>query len=157
MNHGRGEALGVAVPYPLTRLVQGAFLTQDLNHLIYPECFTSVLLYPLCTVSHLDLYLFAQMASRGDDDRKGKRKMTKPQDKQMPHHGRDRTTGGSSSAAGRVVARDGGRRDQMIQDEENLERVGVTPLVLQHCLATKLRTKRDQPIKFSGFKNLKLI
>jgi len=66
------------------------------------------------------------MASRGDDDRRGKRKMIEPQDKQMPHHGRGRTTRGSSSAAGRDVARDRGRRDQMIQDEENLERVGRT-------------------------------
>ena len=57
MNDRRGEALGAAVPDPLTSLVQGAFLTRDLNHLIYLECFTSVLLYPLCIVSHLDLYL----------------------------------------------------------------------------------------------------
>ena len=34
--------------------------------------------------------------------------MTKPQDKQMPRHGHGRTTGGSSSAAGRDVARDKG-------------------------------------------------
>ena len=50
------------------------------------------------------------MSSRGDDDRRGKRKMTEPRDKQVPHHGRGRTTGGSS-AAGRDVARDRGRRD----------------------------------------------
>ena len=53
------------------------------------------------------------MASGGDDDRKGKRKMTEPRDKQMPRRGRGRTTGGSSSAADRDVARDMGRRDQM--------------------------------------------
>ena len=52
--------------------------------------------------------------------------MTEPRDKQMPRSGRGRTTGGSSSAAGRDVARDRGRRDQMIQDEENLERAGRT-------------------------------
>ena len=50
------------------------------------------------------------MASRGDDDRRGKRKMTDPQDKQMPHRGLGRTIGGSSSAAGRDVARDRGER-----------------------------------------------
>ena len=54
------------------------------------------------------------MASGGDDDWRGKRKMTEPRDKQMPHRGRGRTTGGSSSAADRDVARDRGRRDQMI-------------------------------------------
>jgi len=54
------------------------------------------------------------MSSRGHDDQRGKRKMTEPQDKQMPHRGRGRTTGGSSSAAGRDVARDRRRRDQMI-------------------------------------------
>ena len=52
--------------------------------------------------------------------------MAEPHDKKMPHHGRGRTIGGNSSAAGRDVARDRGRRDQMIQDEENLERVGRT-------------------------------
>ena len=66
------------------------------------------------------------MASRGDDDRRGKRKMIEPRDKQMPHRGRGRTTGGSSSASGRDVVRDRGRRDQMIQDEENLERASHT-------------------------------
>ena len=48
------------------------------------------------------------MVSRGDDDRRGKRKMTEPRDKQMPHHGRGRTTGDNNSAAGRDVARDRG-------------------------------------------------
>ena len=52
--------------------------------------------------------------------------MIEPWDKQMPHCGRGRTTGGSNSAAGRDVARDRGMRDQMIQDEENLERAGRT-------------------------------
>ena len=66
------------------------------------------------------------MSSGCDDDRKGKRKMTEPRDKQMPHRGRGRTTGGSSSAIGRYVTRDRGRRDQMIQDEENLERASCT-------------------------------
>ena len=66
------------------------------------------------------------MASGGDDDRRGKRKMTEPQDKQMPRWGHGRTTGGNSSAAGRDVARDRGKRDQMIEDEENLERTGHT-------------------------------
>jgi len=54
------------------------------------------------------------MSSGGDDDWRGKRKMTKPQDKQMPHRGHGRTTGGSSSVASKDVARDRGRRDQMI-------------------------------------------
>ena len=48
------------------------------------------------------------MAFEGEDDRREKRKMTEPRDKQMPHRGRGRTTGGSSSAAGRDVARDRG-------------------------------------------------
>ena len=50
--------------------------------------------------------------------------MTEAQDKDPPHHGHGRTTGGSSSASARGAARDKGRRDQMIQ--ENLERVGCT-------------------------------
>ena len=52
--------------------------------------------------------------------------MTEPEDKQMPRRGHGRTTGGRSSAVGIDVARDRGRRDQMIQDEENLERAGRT-------------------------------
>ena len=52
--------------------------------------------------------------------------MTEPWDKQMPHHGHGRTIGGSGSAVGRDIARDRGRRDQMIQEEENLERAGRT-------------------------------
>ena len=54
------------------------------------------------------------MSSGGDDDWRGKRKMTKPHDKQMPHRGHGRTTGGSSSAVGRGDANDRGRRDQLI-------------------------------------------
>ena len=48
------------------------------------------------------------MAFEGDDDRRGKRKMTEPRDKQMPRRGRGRTTRGSSNVAGRDVARDRG-------------------------------------------------
>ena len=54
------------------------------------------------------------MASGDEDDRRGKRKLAEPRDKQMPHCGRGRTTGGSNSAVGRDIARDRGRRDQMI-------------------------------------------
>ena len=52
--------------------------------------------------------------------------MTEPHDKQMPHCSRGRTTGGSSSAVGRGDASDRGRRDQLIQEEENLEMAGRT-------------------------------
>ena len=51
--------------------------------------------------------------------------MTEARDKQMPHHGHGRTTGGSSSAVGRGNASDRGRKDQLIQ-EEKLERAGRT-------------------------------
>ena len=61
--------------------------------------------------------------------------MTEPHDKQMPHHGRGKTTGGSSSAVGRGDASDRGRRDQLIQEEENLERAGHT-IPLDACLDT---------------------
>jgi len=54
------------------------------------------------------------MSSRGDDDRRGKRKMTEPRDQQMPRRGCGRTIGGSSSTASRDIARDRGRRDQLI-------------------------------------------
>ena len=50
------------------------------------------------------------MASGGDDDLRGKRKMIEPRDKQMPRRGHGRTIGDSSSAAGRDVARDGEER-----------------------------------------------
>ena len=66
------------------------------------------------------------MASGGEDDRRGKRKMTEPLNKQMPRCGRGRTTGASSSAVGRGDASDRGRRDQLIQEEENLERTSRT-------------------------------
>ena len=52
--------------------------------------------------------------------------MTEPRDKQMPHRGCGRTTGGSSSAVAKGDASDRGRRDQLIQEEENLEMVGRT-------------------------------
>jgi len=51
------------------------------------------------------------MASGGDDDRRGKRKMTEPHDKPMSCCGHGRTAAGSSSAAARGDARDRGRRD----------------------------------------------
>jgi len=57
------------------------------------------------------------MASGGEDDRRGKRKMIEPRDKPTPHRGHGRTAGGSSSVAARGDLRDKGRRDQMIQDE----------------------------------------
>ena len=52
--------------------------------------------------------------------------MTKPHDKQMSRCGRGRTTGGSSSAVGRGDDSDRGRKDLLIQEEENLERAGHT-------------------------------
>ena len=66
------------------------------------------------------------MAFGGDDDRRGKRKMAEPHDKDTPWHGRGRTIAGNNSAAGRGAARDRGRRDQLIQEEENLERASHT-------------------------------
>ena len=66
------------------------------------------------------------MASAGEDDRRGKRKMTEPRDKQMPCRGHGRPTWSSSSAVGRGDASDRGRRDQLIQEEENIERAGRT-------------------------------
>ena len=66
------------------------------------------------------------MASRGKDDRRGKRKLTKPCDKQAPRHGRGRTVDGSSSAAARGDVRDRGRREQLIQEEEDLQRASRT-------------------------------
>ena len=55
----------------------------------------------------------------------------------MPRRGRGRTTGGSSNATGIDIARDRGRRDQMIQEEENLERAGRT-IPLGACPDTPL-------------------
>ena len=60
--------------------------------------------------------------------------MTEPRDKQMPHRGHGRTTGGSNSTVGRGDASDRRRRDQLIQ-EENLERAGCT-IPLGACLDT---------------------
>ena len=54
------------------------------------------------------------MASRGDDDRRGKRKMVEPHDKDPPRRSRGRTAAGNSSAASRGAARDRLRRDQLI-------------------------------------------
>ena len=65
------------------------------------------------------------MASGGDDDRRGKRKMAEPHDKDPPRCGHGRIVVGSSSATGRGSARDRERRDRLIQ-EENLERAGCT-------------------------------
>ena len=53
--------------------------------------------------------------------------MTEARDKDPPRRGHGRTAGGSSSAVARGAARDRGRRDQMIQ-EENLERASCTIL-----------------------------
>ena len=51
--------------------------------------------------------------------------MAEPRDKDPPRRGRGRTAVGSSTAAGRRAARDRGRMDQLIQEEENLERAGL--------------------------------
>jgi len=48
------------------------------------------------------------MASRGEDDRRGKRKLTEPLDKQAPHRGHGRIVAGRSSAIARGDARDRG-------------------------------------------------
>ena len=66
------------------------------------------------------------MASGGEDDQRGKRKLTKPHDKPMPRSGHGRTTACSSSAAARGDVRDRGRREQLIQEEEDLQRAGRT-------------------------------
>jgi len=75
------------------------------------------------------------MASIGEDNWRGKRKMTEPHDKPTPHRGCGRTATSSSSAVARGDARDRGRRNQLIQEEENLERVGHT-IPPGACLAT---------------------
>jgi len=54
------------------------------------------------------------MAFDGDDDRRGKRKMDEPRDKQAPRCGRGRTVVGNNSAAARGDVRDRGRREQLI-------------------------------------------
>ena len=66
------------------------------------------------------------MAFGGEDDWRGKRKLTEPCDKPMPHHGHGRIAANNSSAAARGDVRDRGRREQLIQEEEDLERVGHT-------------------------------
>ena len=48
------------------------------------------------------------MASGGDDDRRGKRKMTKPRDKQMPHCGRGRTIGATAVQQVEMLLETGG-------------------------------------------------
>ena len=60
------------------------------------------------------------MASGGDDEQRGKRKMDESHDKQAPRHGCGRIAPGSSSAATRGDVRDRGRREQLIQEEEDL-------------------------------------
>jgi hypothetical protein len=75
------------------------------------------------------------MAFGGDDDRRGKRKMTEPHDKPILRCGRGQTAVGSSSAAARGDIKDRGRREQLIQEEENLERAGRT-IPLGACIAT---------------------
>ena len=69
--------------------------------------------------------------------------MTKPRDKPTPWRGRVRIAGGSSSAAARGDPRDRGRRDQMIQEEENLERAGRT-ISPGACLDTPHLEKIDR-------------
>ena len=54
------------------------------------------------------------MASGGDDDRRGKRKMVEPRDKDPPRRSCGRTAAISNSAASRGAARDKLRRDQLI-------------------------------------------
>ena len=60
------------------------------------------------------------MASEGDDDRRGKRKLIEPRDKQAPRSSHGRIVGGSSSATARGGVRDRGRREQLIQEDEDL-------------------------------------
>ena len=50
--------------------------------------------------------------------------MTEPHDKPTPRHGHARTAAGSNCATMRGDVRDRGRRDHLIQEEENLERAG---------------------------------
>ena len=66
------------------------------------------------------------MASGGEDDQRGKWKLTEPRDKAMPCRGCGRTIAGNSSTVGRGDASDRGRRDQLIQEEKNLDRAGCT-------------------------------
>jgi len=48
------------------------------------------------------------MSSRGDDDQRGKRKMTEPQDKQMPCRGHDRTIGAAAVQQAEMLLEIGG-------------------------------------------------
>ena len=48
------------------------------------------------------------MASGGDDDRRGKRKMTEPRDKQMPHRGHGRTIGAAAVQQAEMLPETGG-------------------------------------------------
>ena len=50
--------------------------------------------------------------------------MIEPRDKPTPHCGHGCIAAGSSSVAARGDVRDRGRRDHLIQEEENLERAG---------------------------------
>ena len=61
--------------------------------------------------------------------------MTEPHDKEAPRHGHGRTAAGSSSVAARGDVRDRGRREQLIQEEEDLERACHT-IPPSACLAT---------------------
>ena len=54
------------------------------------------------------------MASDGDDDQRGKTKMTEPHDNPTPRHGHARTAAGSNCATMRGDVRDRGRRDHLI-------------------------------------------
>ena len=73
-----------------------------------------------------------------------------PQDKPTPRCGRGRIAGGSSSATARGDPRDRGRRDQMIQEQENLERASHT-IPPSACLATPYLEEfdRDYIIEYS--------
>ena len=66
------------------------------------------------------------MASRGEEDWRWKRKLTKPYDKQAPRSSRGRIAGGNSSATARGGVQDRARREQLIQEEEDFQRAGRT-------------------------------
>jgi hypothetical protein len=56
--------------------------------------------------------------------------MIEPQDNQAPHSSRGRTVGGINNIAARGGVRDRVRRDQLIQEKEDLQSTGRTILVL---------------------------